>query len=183
MIHIFHGKVNHYNDSFFLENDLFWIEVSYLWHQKNGRFFLFPLMDERSKSIYYYGRDTIDQKHIFESILKISWIGPKTAFHISNANQKELASAVESMNISFFQKIPGVWPKTAKRLVVELKSVVKDEDLLKIQWDEKVIKDIIKYCKWLWYDGDLTKEKLWEYNWEISKKTTSVVIKWLIGVL
>lgn len=181
MIHLFQWKLEKHNEQSYLVNTYFWIEVMYNWTTKDWTFFLYPLIDDRSKSIFYFARDSAEQKHIFESIIKISWIGPKTAFHISNSDQKELTKAVESMNIAFFQKIPGVWPKTAKRLVVELKTVVNNEDLLKIQWNEKVIKDIIKYCKWLWYDSEVTKEKLSEYEWEITKKTTSDVIKWLIA--
>lgn len=180
MIHLFQWTLKKYNEQFYLVNSYFWIEVMYNWTKQDWTFFLYPLIDDRSKSIYYFARESSEQKAIFENIIKINWIWPKTAFHISNSNAKELKIAIECMNIGFFQKIPGVWPKTAKRLVVELKSVIKDEDLLKIQWDEKVIKDIIKYCKWLWYDGDLIKEKLWTYSWEINKKTTSEVIKWLI---
>lgn len=183
MIHIFHWRIHTYDNCSFLENDFFGMEVSYAGKKDHGSYFLYPIIDERSKSIYYFCRDTAEQKHIFESIIKISWIGPKTAFHISNTNQKELITAVDSMNIGFFQTIPWIGPKTAKRLVVELKTVVKDEDLLKIQWDEKVIKEIIKYCKWLGYDGDLIKEKLWTYVGEINKKSTSQVIQWLISAI
>lgn len=181
MIHLFQWTLENYGDQSYLINAYFWIEVMYNGTSKDWTFFLYPLIDDRSKSISYFARESHEQKIIFEKIIKINWIWPKTAFHISNSNLHDLKVATESMNIGFFQKIPGVWPKTAKRLVVELKTVIKDEDLLKIQWDEKVIKDIIKYCKWLWYDADITKEKLLEYKWEISKKTTSDVIKWLIA--
>lgn len=183
MIHLFQWTLERHNEQSYLVNQYFWIEVMYSWTKKDWMFFLYPLIDDRSKSIFYFARESSDQKAIFENIIKINWIWPKTAFHISNSNQKDLKAATESMNIGFFQKIPGVWPKTAKRLVVELKSVIKDEDLLKIQWDEKVIKDIIKYCKWLWYDGDVVKWLLSDYPREINKKATPDIIKWLIGMI
>lgn len=87
------------------------------------------------------------------------------------------------MNIMYFQKIPGVGPKTAKRLVVELKAVIKPDDLLKIHGDSKVARDIVKYCKGLGYDGDRVKELLSQYTETIDKSTMSEVITRAIGRL
>lgn len=183
MFHLISWSVVKYSDSSYISNEYFGIEANYQGQKTKGLFFLFPLLDDHAKTMYYFAWDAQEQKDVFAKLLKISWIGPKTAFFISNSDYKELTQAVESMNIAFFQKLPWVWPKTAKRLVIELKSVVKSDDLVKINGDDKSIRDIIKYCKGLGYDQDTVKTTLWEYQWEISKKTTAEVVKWLVGKL
>lgn len=86
--------------------------------QKKGTWFLFPYMDENNKTIHYFAFDTIEQKIVFEQMMKISGIGPKTAFGIAAIDKKELQKAIDTMDVKAVQKIPGVGPKTAKRLLL-----------------------------------------------------------------
>ena len=164
-------------------NDFFGIQVEYAWTQKKWSYWLFPLLDDHNKTVTYFARDTNAQKSLFLKMLKMGGIGPKTAFTISLLDAKLLQNAIETMDIGFFQKVPGIWPKTAKRLVIELKSVLKKDDLVKISWDDKVVKEIVKYCKGLGYDADRVKELLSAYDWSIKKESTWEVIKWLVGKL
>ena len=67
----------------------------------------------------------MEQKEVFEMMLKVSWVWPKTAFQIVQLPLNELKDAVENLDAKFFQAIPGVWPKMAKKIVLELKDNVK----------------------------------------------------------
>lgn len=183
MFHSITGTVTTLWDSLYICNDMFGIQTEYHGTQKQGTFVLFPLLDDNNKTISYFARDDPKSKAVFVKLLKISWIGPKTAFHISNLEYTSLQQATDSMDIGYFQTIPWIGPKTAKRLVIELKSVIKKDDLLKISWDDKTIKDIIKYCKTLGYDAHAVKGWLTQYTWKISKETSTEVIKWLITQL
>lgn len=183
MIHSIQWRLQKHWNWTYLHNDFFGVETQYQWLQEFWLFFLYPLIDDHSKSIYYFAWDNHEQKEVFTQLLKISWIGPKTAFLLSNSDYNLLQQAVHNMNIQFFEKIPGIGPKTAKRLIVELKPVLKTEDLHKIQWDEKVIKDIIKYCKWLWYNSDTIKDILLQCPIGISQSSSTEVIKRLISKL
>lgn len=104
-------------------------------------------MDENHKTIQYFAFDTVEQKTVFEQMMKISGIGPRTAFGIAVIDKKELQKAVDTMDVKAMQKIPGVGPKTAKRLLVELKSSLKPADLQKLDIDEKLFKSIVATMK------------------------------------
>jgi Holliday junction resolvasome RuvABC DNA-binding subunit len=45
---------------------------------------------------------------LFIQMNKINGIGPKTAFQLANTDSTLLQEAIESMNVGFFQRIPGV---------------------------------------------------------------------------
>ncbi len=183
MIHSITWKNIKEGEFHYIFNDVFVIQAEYTGSQKSGTFWLFPLLDDQHKTVSYFARDTNAAKSLFLKMVKISWIGPKTAYTISLLDRDLLEKAIESTDIGFFQKVPGIGPKTAKRLVIELKSVIKKDDLLKIGWDDKVVKDIIKYCKWLGYDSDTVRGLLSSYEGSIKKETTSEVVKWLVGKL
>ncbi len=134
----------------FLTNELFGIEITYNGKQaakKTSTWFLFPYMDDNTKTISYFAFDTAEQKLVFEQMLKISGIGPKTAFGIAAIDKKELQKAIDTFDVKAVQKIPGVGPKTAKRLLVELKSTLKPADLQKLDIDEKLFKSIVTTMK------------------------------------
>ena len=183
MFHLITGKIQHFGEFQYISNDFLGIQADYQWIQNSWTYHLFPLMDDNQKTVFYFARDTVEPKSLFLKLIKISWIGAKTAFKTSKLNYQDLEKAVETMNITYFQKTPGVGPKTAKRLVVELKSVIKADDLLKIHGDSKVARDIVKYCKGLGYDSERVKQLLWEYTETVDQSTMSQVITRVIGKL
>jgi Holliday junction resolvasome RuvABC DNA-binding subunit len=65
-------------------------------------------LDDNKKTIIYFAFDTVEQKQLFESLLKINGIGTKTAFTIAQYGKSALKKAVQTMDIKFFQAIPGI---------------------------------------------------------------------------
>jgi len=84
------------------------VQVHYAGLQKKGVYYLFPLIDDHAKTIQYFARDNHDAKMLFIQMNKINGIGPKTAFQLANTDSTLLQEAIESMNVGFFQRIPGV---------------------------------------------------------------------------
>jgi Holliday junction resolvasome RuvABC DNA-binding subunit len=74
MFHIFFGKLEQKGKHKFLINDVFGIQVAYAGNTQEGTFFLFPYRDDNRKTISYYAFDTIEQRDMFETVLKISGI-------------------------------------------------------------------------------------------------------------
>lgn len=61
--------------------------------------------------------------NIFELLLTVSGVGPKSALNImASANGEVIKKAIESSNINFFTSISGVGKKTAQRIIIELRS-------------------------------------------------------------
>ncbi len=180
MFHLFTGKIiTHWNKTY-IQNESFGIEANYLWRQSAGLFFLFPYLDDNKKTIIYYAFDTADQKVLFENMLKVSGIGPKTAFQIVQLPKENFEQAIKSVDVKFFQSIPGIGPKSAKKILLELKWTVGLDDFAKMNIDERLYKDIIKSLKNLGYDSSKVKDVLQKYEWEISKENMSEVIKRII---
>ena len=68
-----------------------------------------------------YGFLDIDEKNIFNTVIKLNGIGPSTALAIcSTLSPGDFASALASQNVEAFKRVPGIGPKSAKRILVEL---------------------------------------------------------------
>ena len=62
-----------------------------------------------------------DEQRMFETLVKLSGIGPSTAMAIcSTLTPKGFAEALMHGNIDAFKQVPGIGPKSAKRILVEL---------------------------------------------------------------
>lgn len=180
MFHLFFGKVHTYQGKTYLQNDSFGIEAKYLWTKSAGMFFLFPYIDDNKKTIVYYAFDTVEQKTLFENMLKVSGIWPKTAFQIVQLPKDNLQKAIKTVDVKFFQSIPGIGPKSAKKILLELKWSVDLGDFEKINVDERLFKDIVKSLKNFGYESGRVKEVLTKYEWKITKETMPEVIKRII---
>lgn len=69
-----------------------------------------------------YGFLTLDERHMFRSLIKISGVGPKMALAIlSGMAVEEFVRTVRSNDLAALARMPGIGKKTAERLVVEMK--------------------------------------------------------------
>lgn len=82
----------------------------------------------REDNISLYGFITKEELTMFELLLSVSGIGAKSAITmLSNIEPSEFAIAVITNDIKKLTKIPGVGPKSAQRIVLELKDKLKAE--------------------------------------------------------
>jgi Holliday junction DNA helicase RuvA len=76
----------------------------------------------RDDQIGLFGFDQLRGKTLFETLLKVSGVGPKVAMALLSAfSPDEVATAVLSDNVGLLSSIPGIGKKTASRLCLELK--------------------------------------------------------------
>ena len=76
-----------------------------------------------------YGFVTREEKEIFDRVLKINGVGPSTALAIcSTLSPNDFFKALSSSDIEAFKKVPGIGPKSAKRILVELGDFVPKSD-------------------------------------------------------
>lgn len=74
-----------------------------------------------------YGFATAVERDTFRRMIGISGVGPKVALNVlSKVPVGELVSAAAAGDASRFKSVPGIGPKTAQRLVMELKDKFKD---------------------------------------------------------
>lgn len=76
----------------------------------------------REDDIALYGFSSMDQQKVFELLLGVSGIGPKVALSIlSGMEVSALADAVAAGDVRTLTRVPGLGPKNAQRLVLELR--------------------------------------------------------------
>lgn len=69
-----------------------------------------------------YGFATIEELELFEMLIAVNGIGPKAALAmLATMNPEQLALAIISGDSSSLTEVPGIGPKIARRVVLELK--------------------------------------------------------------
>lgn len=85
-------------------------------------------MRVREDDVSLYGFITNEELRMFELLLSVSGIGAKGALTIlSNVTPSSFAIAVISSDVNVLKKLPGIGPKTAQRVILELKDKLKKE--------------------------------------------------------
>jgi len=70
-----------------------------------------------------YGFDSREKLYLFEKLVSVSGIGPKTALGVlALATVDEIESAIIRGDASILTKVSGIGKKTAERIVLELKN-------------------------------------------------------------
>lgn len=82
-------------------------------------------LELNQNEVVLYGFSTKEKLLVFEKILKVSKIGPRTALKIvGSLEPEEFVYLIISQNVERLSQVQGIGRKTAERLVAELK----DED-------------------------------------------------------
>ena len=91
---------------------------------------MYTYMYVREDQMTLYGFLTRDDLQIFKLLISISGIGPKGALGIlSTISPDQFRIAVISGDSKAIKKAPGIGPKTAQKLIIELKDKLKLEDV------------------------------------------------------
>ncbi|WP_338209935.1 Holliday junction branch migration protein RuvA [Lactiplantibacillus paraxiangfangensis] len=74
-----------------------------------------------------FGFYDADEKALFEKLLNVSGIGPKSALAIlANNDHSGLIQAINQENATYLTSFPGVGKKTAQQIVLDLKGKLND---------------------------------------------------------
>lgn len=74
-----------------------------------------------------YGFVDSSEKKLFDTVIKINGIGPKVAMAIcSTFTPSSFAQIVSNNDVNMLKRVPGIGPKGASRILVELSGVVID---------------------------------------------------------
>ena len=72
-----------------------------------------------------YGFATIDERHLFRTLLKVSGVGAKMGLAILSAmTVSDFERYVQHEDSAMLVKIPGVGKKTAERLIIEMRDKI-----------------------------------------------------------
>ncbi len=85
----------------------------------------------REDDMSLYGFQTNEELRMFELLLQVSGIGAKSAITIlSNITPSSFAIAVITNDVSKIKSLPGIGPKTAQRIILELKDKIETEEAI-----------------------------------------------------
>jgi Holliday junction DNA helicase RuvA len=83
---------------------------------------LYTHLHIREDLLALYGFASTDQRHLFETLLGVTGIGPKVALSLlSAAPSDELRATIATGDTTRLSRVPGIGKKTAERLVLELR--------------------------------------------------------------
>lgn len=125
---------------------------------KNGQnACLLTHLDIKENSHTIYGFLHCDEKEIFELLLQVNGVGPKSALSILNtSNPKTILEGIGSHDAEHFRKLTGIGKKTAEKIIVSLKDKVEHiqthsnidkqdaiEALVSLGYSKKEARDVI----------------------------------------
>ena len=97
---------------------------------KSEKIKLFVTQVIREDANLLFGFVDHDEKRMFDTVLKINGVGPKVGLAIcSTFTPATFAKIVASKDVSMLKRVPGIGPKAASRILVELADfIVSGED-------------------------------------------------------
>lgn len=75
----------------------------------------------REDALKLFGFASQQDLLLFELVLGVSGVGPKTALALVDTGSERLVSAVQNANVGFFKGVPRVGKKLAQKIIIELK--------------------------------------------------------------
>ena len=98
------------------------LHISLTAHLQGPEVTLFTSLVVREDDMRLFGFPTREERDLFELLMTVSGIGPKTALLItSHLPLPDLHDAIERKDIATLSRIPGIGKKTGERLCLELK--------------------------------------------------------------
>ena len=142
---------------------------------------VFTYMRVMEDDISLFGFLSNDELMMFELLISVGGIGAKTATSIlSKISPSRFALAVISSDVNSLKKLPGIGPKSAARIVLELKDKIKTEDAIEGDTETQptytaAVQDAIDALQVLGYNRK-SIEKAFE-NIDLKEMSTEDIIK------
>ena len=97
-------------------------------------------LNVRENLMELYGFLNKDRRDLFIQLISVSGIGPRTAINLlSNVSVQNFKENIITEDIQSLSLIPGIGPKTAKRIVVEIKEKITTDSFSKRALDTSKI--------------------------------------------
>lgn len=81
----------------------------------------------REDALQLYGFHSIEERRLFQALIKVSGVGPKSAISIlSSIEPKRFVACIQNNDTASLVAVPGIGKKTAERLVIEMRDRLND---------------------------------------------------------
>lgn len=92
---------------------------------------IYTFLHVRDDAFVLYGFKDQEERRLFLKLIDVSGLGPKTVIGMFvNVTAPQLIQAIETSNTAFLKKLPGIGPKAAQQIILDLKGkLVLDSDV------------------------------------------------------
>lgn len=108
----------------------------------------------REDAFDLYGFKTLEERNIFVKLISVKGIGPKGALAIlANGDINGLQAAIDSGDVKYLQKFPGIGPKASGQIILDLKGKLEN-----VQVSDPKINDVKEALRSLGYSNQELKK-------------------------
>ncbi len=94
---------------------------------------LFSYLHVREDQLQLYGFIQEREREVFLKLISLSGIGPKQAINIlSGIRYDHLTTHILNGDVAALKRVPGVGDKTSRRIILELKEKISDEEIISL---------------------------------------------------
>lgn len=137
----------------------------------------------KEDDILLFGFLTKEEKELFLKLILVKGIGCKTAIGIlATGDVNAIIQAIESKNIAYLKKIPGIGPKAAQQIILDLQGkfnvIASDTVLTSVDFDEAV--EVLQALGYKKQEVDKVMNQLVNENLDTNgyvKKALSLLVK------
>jgi len=92
---------------------------------ENENIFIYTYLNVKENLMELYGFMGLERRTLFLNLIDVSGIGPRTAINLlSNASVSSFKDNIVSEDVKSLSLIPGIGPKTAKRIILDIKEKI-----------------------------------------------------------
>ncbi len=93
--------------------------------EKSAKLYTTHIIREDAQLLFGFAQ--MNEKKMFDTLIKINGVGPKVALAIcSTFSAETFAKVISSKDVGMLKRVPGIGPKSASRILVELAGFIVD---------------------------------------------------------
>jgi len=114
----------------------------------------------REDALDLYGFKTKEELALFEMLLDVSGVGPRTAMLVIDQGVEAVQKAIQKSDVAFFTLIPRLGTKNAQKIIIELRGKLGSSGDLGVLGDSPETEEAIEALKTMGYTRKEAGEKL-----------------------
>lgn len=148
MIGFLRGTVHHFGlDYVLLDVNGVGYRINYYHPESlklNQEITIYTYQNVREDEISLYGFLSLAEYDLFIKLISVKGLGPKIASNIlSNSSVEAVVTAIETGDIDFMRRMPGIGSKTASQIILDLKGKLVEAEV-KVREDLKDVSEALK---------------------------------------
>lgn len=110
----------------------------------NQEITIYTYQNVREDEISLYGFLSLAEYDLFIKLISVKGLGPKIASNIlSNSSVEAVVTAIETGDVDFMRRMPGIGSKTASQIILDLKGKLVEAEV-KVREDLKDVSEALK---------------------------------------